>query len=393
MCDEDAVEEATATINELRVAIVHDWLVNVGGAERVLKEMVATFHGAQIYAVCNFLSAEAHEYIGCRDVRTTFIQRLPFARRKYRAFLPLMPLAIEQLDLREFDAIVSCSHAVAKGVVIGPNQVHVAYVHSPMRYAWDMQAQYLRNSGIGWSLRGIIMRWLLHRLRLWDVASANRVDAFVANSDFIRRRIEKTYRRDAAVIYPPVNTDFFRPSGLAKRDDYYLTVSRLVPYKRVDVIVEAFRFMSSRRLLVLGDGPEAERLKNGAPRNVTIRRAESDEEVRDAMQRARAYVFAAEEDFGIAPVEAEACGTPVIAYRRGGSCETVMDMKTGILFDSQTPDAIREAVCKFEATSHLFDVQTIRAHALQFDSARFRKELLCYVAEVWRKWRDRRPSR
>jgi glycosyltransferase involved in cell wall biosynthesis len=367
-----------------RVAIVHDWLLVFGGAEQVLASLLRVFPDADLFSVLDFMDAGDRERLGGRRARTSFVQRLPFAERRHRFYLPLMPLAVEQFDLSGYDVVVSSSYAVAKGVITGPDQLHVAYVHSPMRYAWDLQHQYLDQTGAGAGPFGWIVRTLLHRLRLWDQASGNRPDLLVANSRFIARRIEKTYRRPAEVVYPPVDVDAFTLE--TAKDDYYLTASRLVPYKRIDLIVEAFAARPDRRLVVVGDGPERARIERLAAPNVTILGHRPTAELRQLMQRARAFVFAAEEDFGIVPVEAQACGTPVIAYGKGGARETVDATSahpTGVLFPTQTVAALNEAVDRFESSGAAFDPAAIRQHASRFSTTRFEHRMRDLVGEAW----------
>ena len=257
-----------------------------------------------------------------------------------------MPLAVEQFDLSTYDLVISSSHAVAKDVLTKPGQLHVSYVYTPMRYAWDLQEQYIAKGG-STALKRHLARALLHYMRLWDVRTANGVDTFVAISNFIARRVWKIYRRDAAVIYPPVDVASFSVGH--QREPFFLSVSRLVPYKRVDLIVEAFSKLPYRRLVVIGDG-QMSKLKNRATSNIVLLGYQSFDVVRDYMQRARAFIFAAEEDFGIAPVEAQACGTPVIAFGSGGATETVIEGETGHLFSEQTADSLIEAVSRFERT-------------------------------------------
>jgi glycosyltransferase involved in cell wall biosynthesis len=296
-----------------------------------------------------------------------------------------MPLAIEQLDLSSYDLVLSSSHAVAKGVLTGPDQLHVSYVHSPMRYAWDLQHQYLREMGLERGMRGWLAKWFLHRLRIWDQRTANGVDHFIANSRFIKQRIQRIYRRDADVIYPPVDVEAFVPAGA--KDDFYLTASRLVPYKRIGLIVEAFARMRGRRLVVVGDGPELGKVRALAGANVDLLGYRGDEELRGLMQRARAFVFAAEEDFGIAPVEAQACGTPVIAYGRGGVTESVRGLDeqrpTGVFFAEQSAAAIVAAVEEFERNEHRIEPGACRESALRFSSARFVAEYASFVDWAW----------
>jgi len=364
----------TETPSSARVALIHEWFDTLGGSERVLEQLLYEYPNAEVFALVDFMDAHERAFLGSRAVHTSFLQHLPGARKRFRLYLPLMPLAVEQFDLSNFDIVISSSHAVAKGVVTGPDQLHVSYVHSPMRYAWDLQHEYLRNSGLDRGVRSWLARAALHYLRTWDVRTANGVDTFVANSAFIANRIRKVYRREAEVVYPPVDVEHFTPSSA--KDTYYLTTSRLVPYKRVDVIVEAFRQMPDRRLLVVGAGPEMRRIERLAPRNVELLGYQSFDRVLDLTQRARAFVFASLEDFGIAPVEAQACGTPVIAYGRGGSRETVRPLQdaspTGVFFESQTPQAIVAAIRLFEANEDRFDPAAARENALRFSPEAFR---------------------
>lgn len=375
---------------EPRVAIVHEWLVNYAGSERVTEQLLRLYPQADLFAVVDFLSeAERAAFLGGRRARTTFIQHLPRARKHFRAYLPLMPMAVEQHDLSAYDIVISSSHAVAKGVLTGANQLHISYVHSPIRYAWDLQHQYLEEAGLTQGLKGSAARAILHYMRLWDQRTAHGVDQFVANSHFIARRVAKTYGRKAQVIYPPVDTQEFTPSET--KDDFYLTASRFVPYKRVPLIVQAFRAMPARQLVVIGDGPEFERAKAAAAQapNVKLLGFQPAEELRRYMQRARAFVFAAEEDFGIVPVEAQACGTPVIAYARGGALETVRGLgsgpdPTGVFFEAQTSAAIVDAVARFEAHAQQFRASACRANAERFSVQRFADQMRALVEAAWR---------
>ncbi|MFT9164762.1 MAG: glycosyltransferase [Komagataeibacter saccharivorans] len=371
----------------MRVAIVHEWLEHYAGSERVIEQLLIMYPQAEIFAIVDFMPQAERSMLGGRPVRTTFIQKLPFARRCFRYYLGLMPVAIEQLDLSGFDLVISSNHAVAKGIITGPDQVHVCYVHSPMRYAWDMQAAYLRQGGIERGLRGLYARWLLHRLRNWDVRSAAGVDVFVANSSYIARRIRKVYRRNATVVFPPVDIDRFEMSTAPRQD--YVVVSRLVPYKRIDLVVEAFRRMPERVLHVAGDGPERERiaaLADNAP-NIILHGRVSDEEVLRMMRQARAFVFAAEEDFGIAMVEAQACGTPLIVFGRGGACDIVRDMgdaggATGVFFAEQDADAIITAVERFESIQDRITPQACHANAQRFSQSAFRQSMSRVVEQA-----------
>ncbi len=368
-----------------KLAVVHEWLDSFAGSEKVVEQILCSFPQADLYALVDFLAAKDRGMLAGREVRTSFIQKLPLARRHFRNYLPLMPLAVEQFDLADYEVILSSNHAVAKGVLTRNDQLHISYVHTPIRYAWDLHHQYLRESKLTWGLRSIIARLTLHYLRLWDRASADRVDVFVANSRYVAARIEKTYRRDAQVIYPPVDVDRF--TFQERKEDFYLAASRLVPYKRVDVIVEAFRLMPSRKLVVIGDGPQLSRLKKRATANIELMGYQDNATLQSHMASARAFVFAADEDFGIMPVEAQACGTPVIALGRGGAKESVVAGQTGCFFDSQTPEAIVSAVEHFESES--FDPYLIRAHAERFSIPRFRRELKELVSREYEQFRAR----
>ncbi len=360
----------------MKVAIVHEWLQEYAGSERVLEQMLLCYPEADLFAVVDFLPAERRFFLHGRTPRTSFIQRLPFARRWFRHYLGLMPLAMEQLDLSGYDLVLSNSHAVAKGVLTGPDTVHVSYVHSPMRYAWDLQHQYLRESGLDRGLRGIAARLLLARLRRWDQGTANGVDVFLANSTYIARRIRKTYRREALVVPPPVDINVFTPGGA--RGDTYLVASRHVAYKRVDLVAAAFAAMPERKLLIVGDGPAHGRVRAAAAgaANITFRPAVPQEELVELLRAARAFVFAGEEDFGIVLAEALACGTPVVAFGSGGARDIVAE-GTGILFDRQAPDAIVAAVDRLERAG--FDAARCREAALRFAPALFRERLVAAV--------------
>lgn len=362
----------------MRIAVIHDWLVAYGGAERVLAAILECFPDAEVFTIVDFMMEDDRAFLKGKKVHTSFVQRLPFARTRYRSYLPLMPLAIESFDVSSFDLIISSSWAVAKGVLTGPDQLHICYIHSPMRYAWEMQHQYLRETDLEHGVKSVIARYMLHRLRTWDARTANGVDRFISNSQFVARRVWKAYRRSSTVIHPPVDTDFFRLGG--EKEDFYLTTSRLVPYKRVGLIVDAFSEMPDRRLLVIGDGPEFTRISRRAAPNVQLLGHQPREALRSYMQRARAFVFAAIEDFGIAPVEAQACGTPVIAYARGGVTESVVNGRTGTSFDQQSVASIVNAVERFEASAWAFNPSAIRDNALRFGAERFKQRFLAYVS-------------
>lgn len=355
------------------VALVHEWLDTFGGSETVLAELIREFPNASIYALVDFMREPQRNFLEGRRVHTSFLQSLPGAASRFRMLLPLMPLAVEQMDLTGYDVVISSSHAVAKGVLTAPDQLHIAYVHSPMRYAWDLQHQYLHQRNLERGLRSWVARSTLHYLRLWDARTANGVDSFFANSQFIARRIMKAYRRRSEVVYPPVDVDRFPLHE--KKEEYYLTTSRLVPYKRVDLIVEAFGQLMDRRLVVVGNGPELAAIQKRASPNVDFLGYQEIPDLVSLTQRARAFVFAALEDFGISVVEAQAAGTPVIAYGRGGARETVVGLPnenpTGVLFNEQSVEAIVDAVRQFETHEQLFDACAIRSNALRFSRTSF----------------------
>ncbi|HDR7959551.1 TPA: glycosyltransferase family 4 protein [Bacillus wiedmannii] len=370
----------------MKIAIVHDWLVTYAGAEKVLEQMLEVFPEADLFSLVDFLDEKERGFIKNKEVSTTFVQKLPFAKKKYRNYLPLMPLAIEQLDLSRYDVILSSSHAVAKGVLTGPDQLHISYVHSPIRYAWDLQHQYLKEANLEKGLKGMLTKSILHKIRNWDYRTANGVDYFVGNSKFIGRRIWKVYRRESDVIYPPVDISAFTLHE--EKEDFYITASRMVPYKKIDLIVEAFAHMPDKKLIVIGDGPDFEKIKAKAKSNVQLLGYQSFEVLKSHMQRAKAFVFAAEEDFGITPVEAQACGTPVITYGKGGATETVLDLNyekpTGLFFKEQTVESIVEKINEFERSYDKFTPSNCRENAIRFSPERFREEIRSIVEEKYK---------
>jgi glycosyltransferase involved in cell wall biosynthesis len=365
----------------MRVAVIHEWFLNVAGSEAVVEQILQLYPGADVYAVVCFLNDTDKRILNGSKVTTSFIQKLPFAQKKYRGYLPLMPFAVEQFDLSGYDLVISSSHAVAKGVLTGPDQIHISYVHSPIRYAWDLQHTYLKEAKLTHGPRSMLARMILHYMRLWDTRTANGVDHFVANSKFISRRIRKIYGRESQVIYPPVHLDQF-VIGTAQRGDFYLTASRFVPYKKIPLIVEAFSRMPDKKLVVIGEAPEETATRAIAGPNVELLGYKSRAVLIDYLQRAKAFVFAAEEDFGILPVEAQGCGTPVIAYGKGGALETVVDGQTGVFFPEQTVDSLIDAVKRFEVIAPSLDPQAIRRNAERFDATNFRREFKVLVEKA-----------
>lgn len=376
--------------NNINVGIVADWLVTYAGAERVIKEFVDLYPDSEIYSIVDFLSNESRDLFHGKKSHTSFIQKLPRANKSYQKYLPLMPLAIEQLDVSECNIVLSSSHAVAKGILTGPDQLHISYVHSPIRYAWDLQHQYLRESGLNVGLKGLLAKLILHKIRQWDYRTANGVDHFIANSRFIARRIKKVYGRDSDVIYPPVDVERF--NICSEKDDFYFTASRLVPYKRIDLIVEAFSQMPDKKLVVIGDGSEMNKIKGKSSPNVEILGYQPNEVMLSYMQKAKAFVFAAEEDFGITPVEAQACGTPVIAFGKGGALETIrpygVPNATGVFFYEQTIGSIIEGVNRFENIQDSIEPEFCRNNAMRFSTERFRVEIKNYIESKWLDFND-----
>ena len=374
----------------MKIAIVHDWLVTFAGAETVLAQILALYPTADLFTVVDFMPEKDRQFLHGRNIITTFIQQLPQSARRYRSYLPLMPWAIERLDLSAYDLILSSSHAVAKGVVTRPGQHHICYCHSPMRYAWDMREEYLREAGIDAGMRGWFARFLLERLRKWDYSNSSRISQIIANSGFIAERIRLSYGRDSVVVYPPVDTEYFTPGG--EKADFYLAASRFVPYKRMNLIVQAFSRMPEKQLVVIGDGPQYEKARANAGPNVKFLGYQPRDVMRDYLRRARAFVFAAKEDFGILPVEAQACGTPVIAFGAGGALETVLGLgcagverPTGIFFGEQTVESLMIAVAEFEKNEAAFLPENCRQNALRFTAAEFRRQFAAQVSAVLQK--------
>ncbi len=367
----------------MKTALVYDWLVTIGGGEKTL-QAIAESYPAPIYTLLR-KKLEGTFFENC-EIHSSFLQHLPFSSSYYRHLLPLFPLAIEQFDLSQYDLILSTSHAVAKGVLTHPGQLHLCYCLTPMRYAWDLTHRYLEGTGF---LQRLLARPALHYLRNWDIASLSRVDHFAAISHYIARRIKKNYGRDAEVIYPPVDVDKipFREN----KEDFYLAVSRLVPYKKMDLIAQAFSELPDKRLIIIGDGPEMKKVKSNAKKNVEILGYQTDAVIRDYMQRAKGFVFAAEEDFGIVAVESQAAGTPVIAFGRGAALETVIDNETGVFFKEQTVPSLLNAVKLFDMS--LFDPKRIRENAQRFNKERFKNEMTHFVTRKVEEFHENHHSR
>ncbi len=371
----------------MKTALIYDWLIVQGGGEKVLKSICESF-SAKIFTLIKDEASLKGTYFEDVEIKTSFIQKLPYSQRQYRKYLPLFPLAIEQFDLGQYDLILSSSHCVAKGVMTHAEQLHVCYCFTPMRYAWDLYHQYLDATKLRRGIKGICAKTFLHYLRMWDLSSSHRVDEYVGISKCISRRIEKIYGRKSVVIYPPVNTEFF--SLYEKKENYYVTASRMVPYKKLDLIVDAFSKMPDKKLVVIGDGPEFAKVKSKAKSNTELVGYQNDDKLKDYLQRAKAFVFAAYEDFGIVPVEAQACGTPVIAFGKGGILETVEENKTGIFFEEQNISSIMNAVKQFEATQDCFEPRLIHEHAQKFNTRRFKDEYKQFVLQKYEEYRANR---
>ncbi len=355
----------------MKTALVHDWLVTMGGGEKTLAAIQEAYP-SPIHTLVHDRQSMKGTPFENKEIYTSFIQKLPFAKHLYRNYLPFFPMAIEHFDLSDYDMVISTSHAVSKGVLTHPEQLHLCYCFTPMRYAWDLTHRYL--DGLK-GMRKVVAKASLHYLRNWDIASLGRVDHFAAISDYIAKRIKKVYGRESTVIYPPVDTEEIPFSS--SKDDYYLTISRMVPYKRMDLIVEAFSHLPDKRLIVVGDGPEMKKVKSLSKKNVEVLGWMSDEKIRELMKGAKAFVFAAEEDFGIVVVEAQAAGTPVICFGKGAVLETVVSGRTGLFYPEQNIASLIHAINDFD--KHVFNPHEVRIHAQQFNRQRFVKEFKQFV--------------
>ena len=370
----------------MKVAIVQEWLVTVGGSDKVVKAILDTFPDADIYTLV--AKKEVCDELGIpwEKVHTSFIQKMPLGTKKHRAYLPLFPFAIEQFDLRGYDVVISSSHCVAKGVLTKADQLHICYCHSPIRYCWDMYNEYLEESHLDKGFKSWLVRLMLHPIRQFDAIAGSRVDYYISNSDYVGQRIRKTYRRKATTIHPNIDISNFELCN--DKQEYYLASSRLVAYKKIDTIIEAFNQMPDKKLIVIGGGPNLEAYRKLANDNVTVMGYQPFDVLKDKMQHAKAFVFAADEDFGMIPIEAQSCGTPVIAYGHGGSLETVNGGKTGLFFYEQTPEAIVEAVNKFEAMgSQPFAPADCRQWAEGFSEERFKREIKEFVEEKYEEFK------
>ncbi|HTR15947.1 MAG TPA: glycosyltransferase [Acetobacteraceae bacterium] len=368
----------------MRVAIVCDSMSAYGGAERVIEQLFAIYPSADLFTVLDIVPANQRRFLEGRTINTSFLQNLPGISIYYRKLLHFWPLAVEQLDVTRYDLIISSHHSVAYGVLTRPGQLHVSYVHSPMRYAWDLQHQYLCEARLNYGIMGLMARRTLHKARIWDYSAAQRPDALATNSLFVAQRLWKTHRRHAEVIYPPVNVD--RPRPPRHGGGYYLSLGRLVPYKRVDLLARAFAKMPERQLKIIGEGPDFRKIAALATPNVEVLGFRSDAAAAELLAGARAFLYAGIEDFGISAVEAQAAGTPVIAFRDGGLTETVIGLEsgqpTGLFFDEQSESAIIDAVERFERHGARFTSGACIANAARFNEDRFREQFAKFVERV-----------
>ena len=380
----------------MKKALIHDWYTVYGGAERCVESFTNIWDDFDHFSLIDDLSDPHRELIlKGKKTKNSFIQKLPFWKKIYRTYLPLFPFAIEQFDLSDYELILSSSSSVAKGVLTKPSQLHIAYVYSPVRYAWDLYHQYLKESKLDSGVKGLIAKYFLFKLRAWDFSTANRPDHYIAISHFVAKRIKKVYNKKALVIYPPVDTDSFTLT--TETSDYYITCSRMVPYKKIDLIVEAFS-KTNKKLIVIGDGPDFKKIKKLASSNVELKGYVEKDEMLDIIKRAKAFIFAAEEDFGIAPIEAQACGVPVIAYGKGGALETIIGVSsdenfddksvTGVFFKEQTSSSLLEAVNYFEKNEASFDRKIIRKNAKRFSKDRFEKEFKETIETLYINWKE-----
>jgi glycosyltransferase involved in cell wall biosynthesis len=376
----------------MKIALVHDYLNQYGGAEKVLEAFVEIFPDAPIYTLF-YDQKIVDEFFPEKKIRASFLQKVPFIKRHHRIFPPLMPMAVEKFNFSDYDLVISDSAAFGKGIITNPKTLHICYCHTPTRYAWDDSHKYIKEFSMP-KLAKIFVPFFMNYLRLWDKEAAQRVDKFICNSRFVEQRIKKYYKQDAEVIYPPIDTDFFKPSDLAKSPSatngasYYLMVGRLLPYKRFDIAIEAFNKLELP-LKIIGKGPEMKKLKKMANWNIEFLGELAGEKLREYYQNCQALIFPQEEDFGIVALEAMGCGKPIIAYRGGGALESVLEGKTGVFFDEQNTDSLVEAVKKFCLLINElgFDSTFIRNHAVKFDKEIFKKKIKDFIDKTWKEFK------
>jgi len=368
----------TDELGRLKVALVHDWLVSYGGAERVVEELAALFPDAPIFTSV-YDEKSMGEIFPPSRVCSSYMQRIPGSKKLYRKMLSLMPRAFEEFELSQYNLVLSSSSCCAKGVLTSSSTLHISYVHSPMRYAWDLYPEYLARAG---TLTRFAMRRQIPRIRQWDAQSGQRADKLLANSREVASRIQRVYGREATVLHPPVLTDFFTPKTDPERpDDYYLVLSRFVPYKRIDLAIEACNQLG-RKLIVIGNGPQERELKRLSGPTIRFTGRIPDSEIRDYYRDCRALLFPGFEDFGMTPVESQACGRPVVAYGRGGVLDSVIPGKTGVFFKRQTTDSLMDGIKQLE--EHDWSSKDIRSHAQNFSRDSFLTKLKGFIIESLR---------
>lgn len=367
----------------MNVALVHDWLTNMGGAERVVINFKQIYKNAPIYTTI-YNPDNLDDELKNIDVRTSFLQNKKKAKINHQRYFPYMPMAFESFDLNEYEVVLSSSSSCAKGVITNPNTMHICYCHSPMRYGWEFYYEYADKSDMK-KIKKDSLKYFMNYMKIWDQVSSNRVDYFIANSENVAKRIWKHYRRESVVIHPPVRCKLFNISE--SNEDYFLIVSRLVEYKRVDLAVKAFNELGLP-LIIIGSGSELDNLKTIAKDNIRFLGRQPDEVIKDYYSKCRAFIFPGEEDFGITPLEAQASGRPVIAYGKGGALETVVDGKTGVFFNEQTVESIKEAIKKFQMMN--FDKSQIRKHAMKFDEEIFKEKISSYVMSSYREFKSQK---
>ena len=380
----------------MKIAIVHEWVTVIAGSDICFKIFSEIYPNADLFVLVSDKKSLENLNIDPKRIKNSLIQKLPKARKKWKTYLLLFPFAVEQFDLSEYDVVISSSHAVAKGVLTTANQIHICYIYSPIRYVWDLCHQYLNEANLRKGIKSLFVRFILHYIRNWDVGTANRVDEFVPISNYIEKRVWRTYRRKSyKVIYPPVSTNEF--TLVEKKEDFYLTASRLVPYKKINLIVQAFSQMPEKQLVVIGDGPNFKKINKLATKNVKMLGYQEFGVLKSYMQRSKAFIFIALEDFGIIPVEAQACGTPVIALGKGGSLETVKgkfvdeEIKasdTGIFLKEQSVDELLKAIRYFEKNAHQFSAKNIRKFAMKFDESIFKQKIRDTFDEIIEKYKN-----
>lgn len=360
-----------------KVAIVHDWLCVNGGAEVVLKYLLKLFPTADIYTIVDSLPKEQRAFLGVHKIYTSSLQKYKFAIKRYKYFMPLMPYLVEQFDLSKYDMIISSSHFVAKGVITHPDQLHISYIYSPVRYAWDLYYEYNKIGALGKGIKNLCMKFWLHKLRIWDFVSASRPDFLIADSEFIAKRIEKSWRRSSEVIYPPVEIADTVYSEI--KEDYFVTLSRLVEYKRIDIIIEAFNEMPNKKLIIIGDGRIKDKLQNLAHENIVFKGYMERKDAMEVVSKAQAFIFMPKEDFGIVPIEAQACGTPVIAYGKGGASETIQEYKTGLFVKEQNKESLKKSIIEFDGLS--LSPIDCKKNAQEFSPDIFEEKILNFITE------------